>query len=348
MTVEEAIELFPGEEGSRIRDAFRKLHANLKFRSERAVVAISGGSDSDVMLDMFRILEPEKNYPEAELHYTWFNTGLEYTATKQHLGYLEKRYGITIEQKRAKTPVPNGCKEYGLPFLSKKAAGYFGRLQDHGFDFSRWGNESFQFLNAMYPKCSSALRFWCNEWGEGSRMNISCYRLLKEFMIENPPQFRISDKCCNGAKKDVAHDYIKEIGATLNIVGVRQAEGGARAMAYTSCFSEKNNRGDIAQFRPLFFFTDEDKELYCEVRGIVHSALYEEYGFARTGCACCPFGTKFEDELKTAEKIEPGLCLAANNIFGPAYEYTRAYRQFKARHDLEKKMDPNQICIWDL
>lgn len=259
MTAEQMLDLFHGDECETIRDAIRKLHANLKFRAERTLVSISGGSDSDVMLDMVLALEPEKNYPEANLHYVWFDTGLEYTATKQHLDYLEAKYGVTIERKKATTPVPKGCRDYGLPFLSKQAAKYFGRLQSHGF---RWEDEPFDVLLGRYPKCKSAIRFWCNEWGEESRMNISCYRLLKEFMIANPPQFRISDKCCDGAKKDASHDYIREIDATLNMVGIRRAEGGVRATAYTSCFSQASNRGDIAKFRPLFFFTDKDKERY--------------------------------------------------------------------------------------
>lgn len=348
MKVEELLEVFQGDECERIRDTIRKTHANLGFRAERAIVSISGGSDSDVMLDLIRALEPEKNYPQSELHYVWFNTGMEYAATKKHLEYLEERYGIVIERERAKMPVPLGCKTYGLPFLSKQASAYISRLQDHGFNFSLWGNESFGFLYSMYPKCKAALRFWCNEWGEGSRMNISAIRLLKEFMIENPPPFRISDKCCSGAKKDVAHDYIKRNKMVLNVVGVRQAEGGARATAQTSCFSEASKRGDIAQFRPLFFWTDKDKELYCEKMGVTHSDLYEKYGFCRTGCACCPFGSRFEQELLTAEYIEPGLAKAARNVFGPAYDYTRAYRQYKAMKDAEKKADPTQINLFDM
>ena len=178
-------------------------------------------------------------------------------------------------------------------------------------------------------------------------MNISCYRLLKEFMIEHPPQFRISDKCCDGAKKDASHDYIREIDATLNMVGVRRSEGGVRATAYSSCFSEASNRGDIAQFRPLFFFLDEDKERYCQIRGVTHSDLYEKYGFVRTGCACCPFGSRFEDELNAAAELDPGLCRAAINIFSPAYEYTRAYRIFKKNYDEYIKQVPGQCSFSD-
>jgi len=100
------IELFPEKECPNINSAFRKLHSNLMFRSARAMVSISGGADSDMMLDMIMALDPAKNYPFNEMHYVWFDTGIEYTATKQHLKNLEEKYGITIERRRAKTPVP--------------------------------------------------------------------------------------------------------------------------------------------------------------------------------------------------------------------------------------------------
>lgn len=353
MKIEQVLELYDplrisgNESAGRIQSAFRKLHANLQFRSQCAVVSISGGSDSDVMLDMIQALEPEKNYTDATLHYVWFNTGLEYTATKEHLSYLEEKYGITIERIRAKTPVPLGCKEYGQPFISKRVSQYIGRLQSNGFNFKMWGNESFDFLLRMYPNCKAALRWWCNEWGQGSQINIEKCRLLKEFMIANPPDFPISDGCCKGAKKDVAHNFLRETRATINMVGIRKAEGGARSTVYNSCFTEPSKRGEAAQFRPIFYLTDQDKELYCNIRKVIHSDLYEKHGFKRTGCACCPFGSRFEQELEVAEQLDPGLANAVKKIFASAYEYTRAYRAFKAEHDTNKKSDSNQTSLWD-
>lgn len=345
--LEEMLALFPEKECPNINSAFRKLHANMMFRSERAMVSISGGADSDMMLDMLMALDPAKNYPFNEIHYVWFDTGIEYTATKLHLKELEEKYGITIERRRAKTPVPIGCRTWGQPFMSKQISQYIGRLQAHGFDFRKWGDEPFDFLYKLYPNCKAALRWWCNEWGPDSRLNIGKCRLLKEFMIENPPDFSISDGCCKGAKKDVAHDYMREIRATINLVGIRQAEGGARAVAYNSCFSEPSSKREAAQFRPLFYITDQDKKLYCERRGVVHSDLYEKHGFRRTGCACCPFGSRFEQELQTADRLDPGLAKAARKIFGAAYEYTRAYRQFKEQHDAEERSDKNQISMFE-
>lgn len=59
------------------------------------VCSISGGSDSDVMLDIIQKVDIDK-----KVRYVWFDTGLEYEATKRHLEYLEKRYGIKIERER--------------------------------------------------------------------------------------------------------------------------------------------------------------------------------------------------------------------------------------------------------
>lgn len=341
--LERMLELFPETECPNINSAFRKLHANLMFRSERAMVSISGGADSDIMLDMIQALNPAKNYPFAEIHYVWFDTGIEYTATKQHLKDLEEKYGISIERRKAKTPVPVGCKTYGQPFMAKQISQYISRLQAHDF---QWEDEPFDVLYKRYPNCKAALRWWCNAFGEGSQLNIERCRLLKEFMIAHPPDFPISDGCCKGAKKDVAHDFLREIKATINITGIMRAEGGARATAYNSCFSEPSSKRDAALFRPLFFITDQDKELYRERRGIIHSDLYEKYGFRRTGCACCPFGSRFEQELQTADQLDPGLAKAARKIFATAYEYTRAFRQFKTQHDADKKKDKNQISIF--
>ena len=45
--LEKMFELFPETECPNINSAFRKLHANLMFRSARATVSISGGADNE-------------------------------------------------------------------------------------------------------------------------------------------------------------------------------------------------------------------------------------------------------------------------------------------------------------
>ena len=283
------------------------------------MVSISGGADSDIMLDMIERI----GYPLSKIHYVFFNTGLEFNATKEHLEYLEEKYGIQIERHSAKVPVPLGVRKYGCPFLSKQVSQYISRLQKHNF---KWEDKSFEELYAEYPHCKAALRWWCNKWGEKSKMNISYNRFLKEFMIANPPDFPISDGCCNGAKKYTAKAVEKEINPNLSCQGVRKAEGGARSTAYSSCFDE--NFGEADRFRPIFWLKKEDKAAYESLFGIVHSDCYTKYGLDRTGCACCPFGKNFEKELSAAQQFEPNLYRAAIHVFGKSYDYTRRYREF--------------------
>lgn len=299
--------------------------------------SISGGSDSDVMLDI--CCQCDKS---NKIEYVWFDTGLEYQATKEHLKYLEKKYGIEIKPYKAIKPIPLTCKQYGQPFLNKRVSDYMSRLQKHEF---KWEDESFEKLLSKYCKwnskrqkwvgCAGALQWWCNAWGEGSRFNISNNKWLKEFVIQNPPQFFISDKCCKYAKKDVGNKCIKENQYDLDIIGVRKAEGGNRSTSYKSCFDENGEEYD--NYRPLFWYKNSDKKDYEEHYGIVHSKCYTEYGLKRTGCAGCPFGGDFEKELLIIEKYEPKLFVAVNNIFGDSYEYTRKYREFCKEMDEKKR-----------
>lgn len=64
---------------------------------ERAVVSVSGGADSDVVID---IVERVSGKSPISLTYVWFDTGLEYKATKEHLRFLESKYGIRIEREQ--------------------------------------------------------------------------------------------------------------------------------------------------------------------------------------------------------------------------------------------------------
>lgn len=173
--------------------------------------------------------------------------------------------------------------------------------------------------------------FYCRK----EKYNVSAFSGLREFMSENAPP-AISHLCCKAAKKDVAKKAIKDLSPVLDVTGMRMAEGGVRATAFTSCFSEATDKR-IARFRPIFYFSDADKQEYKEFCGVTYSDCYEVWGFKRTGCACCPFGSRFEDELEVVKQYEPKLYAAACKIFGPSYEYTRKYRKFKEAYKREKR-----------
>ena len=319
MNFEKLLEFAPNQETQTI---FAKGTTHLSRCFGNIACAISGGSDSDIMLDILTKLDDEK-----KIQYVFFDTGIEYQATKKHLDDLEGKYQIKIERVKAIKPVPLACKQYGVPFMSKYISEMMSRLQKHGF---KWEDEPFEVLLKKYPKCKGALRWWCNDNGENSSFSISRNKMLKEFIVENPPDFAISSKCCDYAKKMPSTVWCEEHNISLLCLGVRKSEGGIRSTAYKSCFSnawETNKNHD--EWRPLFWLKNEDKQQYKEFNEIQYSDCYEVYGLKRTGCFGCPFGSAFEEELKIIEQREPNLFLAANNIFGKSYEYMRKYRKYK-------------------
>lgn len=315
-------------------EAFCKCKTYLTLH-KNVMVLISGGGDSDIMLDfMQKALKEIENKPQ--IHYVFFDTGIEYKATKKHLEYLEQKYNITIERYRSTKPVPLGCLQYGVPFISKYVSEMIERLQRHNFKFE---DKPFEVLIKEYPKCKVALQWWCDEHEPNgkkpSKFSIANNKWLKEFMVLNPPTFKISNKCCKGAKKDNSHKIIKELGIDLCCIGIRKAEGGIRTTAYKSCFTDNKSYGtnkllkSYNDYRPIFWFTDKDKQEYEEYFNIKHSDCYTKYGLKRTGCVGCPFGMNFEQELETAKIYEPMLYQAVSNIFKNSYDYTRKFIQFK-------------------
>jgi 3'-phosphoadenosine 5'-phosphosulfate sulfotransferase (PAPS reductase)/FAD synthetase len=321
-----------------IFDSFVKAKQILS-NSLTPVCSVSGGADSDLVVDILSRIDTEK-----QVKYVFFDTGIEYEATKKHLDFLESKYGIKIERIRAITPVPLGCRKFGLPFWSKHASEMIERLQRYDF---KWEDKPFDELIKEYPKCRAALRWWCNDFAEKtgksgkiikSKFNINYINLLKEYMIANPPRFNISPKCCEGAKKNNAKAFLKEAQADLNILGIRKAEGGIRSAAYRSCF-DASGSDEPSKYRPLFWYTDTDKTEYEELFNVTHSACYCEYGLKRTGCAGCPFGKDFENELEIIAEHEPKLYKAVNNIFGESYEYTRGFLKFREEQKEKKQND---------
>lgn len=320
MTLDEILETAP--ENLTVVDAFSKCSAVLE-RHDKVFVSVSGGSDSDVMMDLII-----RCGGKDKASFGFFNTGLEYEATKRQIEYLEKRYGVEIQVIPPVKPIPTCVKEYGVPFWSKHVSEMISRLQRHGF---QWEDEPFDVLIERYPNCKSALQWWCNahvkDNGSISSFNINFTPWLKEFMLANPPSFKISAKCCQYAKKEPGKKHLNENDFDLNCVGIRKAEGGVRSNRYKTCFSHNDCGAD--NYRPLFWFSDKDKAEYEAHYDISHSDCYKVWGMDRTGCAGCPFGKNYEKEIALVEKYEPKFHRAIMKLFGESYEYTRKFMAFR-------------------
>lgn len=300
-------------------DTFAKMESVMEqFKDKKVRIAYSGGADSDTLLWLFR-------YKGYDVSAVFYDTGLEYDATWKQIEYM-KSQGFNIDIIKAKRPIPTSNKKYGHPFISKFVSEMLQRLQHHNFDFQNDGNKTFDELVVQYPKAKSALRWWTNTHN-GMRNNIKWNKNLKEFLIENGLPFKVSSKCCEGAKKLPIKEYMKENVIDLIIMGIRKAEGGSRASAYKNCFVPSKSYS-YSMYFPMFWWKKEDKEKFDKEMGIIHSACYTQYGLERTGCAGCPFGQNFEKELLAIDQFEPRLSKGINNIFNKSYEWTRKYKEY--------------------
>lgn len=322
-------------------DSFIKAQSVLKKHNNIAV-SVSGGADSDCVVDLIERIKGDRN-----IHYVFFDTGVELAATKKHLTELENKYNITIEREKAIKVIPTTCQEYGQPFLSKFVSEHLERMQHHGFKFE---DKPFEVLAKEYPGMRGTLGWWCNEhttreWWDNTMFNINRNKWLKEFLIANPPTFKISNKCCYYAKKKVGTRYTKNNNIDLSIIGIRKAEGGVRA-ATNACYSAKND--GVSVYRPLFWYKSEDKNYYEQHFGVTHSECYTKYGMKRTGCVGCPFGREVFDEVEIFDIYEPNMAKACRHIFKDTYEYTKAYRDFAKEMNFKTKADPDQVTIYDL
>lgn len=290
--------------------------------SKNIVVSVSGGSDSDIVTDFIH----QCGFSD-KCRYIFVDTGLEYQATKEHIAYLEDRYNIQIERIKAYQSIPSCCKEYGQPFINKFISENIERLQKHGFKFEDRPAEE---LLKEYPACQSAIKWFTNghQWHQ---WNIGYKKFLREFLIANPPDFKISAKCCDYAKKRTIKAYFKDNQTDITITGLRKAEGGVRSTAFNSCYKVAHPDN----YRPIWFFTDEDKREYIKAYNVKNSRAYTQYGFKRTGCACCPFGLELSEELVKTARYEPKLYRAIMSVFGKSYEYTAKYYQFRAEKEHE-------------
>lgn len=159
------------------------------MRSATPLCSISGGSDSDIMLDLIH-----KADPHHKTTYYWIDTGLEYQATKDHLDYLEEKYHIDIKLIKPEKSIPTCVREYGVPFISKYVSEMIGRLQLHNF---QWKDEPLEVLLERYPRCKTALQWWCNAYYTDkngvqtmSKFSISKNNYLKEFMMSTVLRIR--------------------------------------------------------------------------------------------------------------------------------------------------------------
>lgn len=309
-----------------------------------AICSYSGGSDSDIMLDLIERTRKLFNLPPIK--YAFFNTGLEMKATKDHVKATAEKYSVEITEYRPKVNIVQATRQHGVPFVSKIMSAGLSEWQKKGVPLSIADEYAAaedkeakrQELRERYPKSESVINFLCccNSKGEprpNIQLVINSSRYMRDFIGECPPDFKISAKCCDYCKKQIAHSVQKSY--DMIITGERRDEGGMRSVPRKDntalCFTESSD-GQY-RFRPLYYVSDADKAWYKDYYDIRYSDAYEVYGLTRTGCCGCPISYKAVEDLEKIRPYEPQVVKAAWNIFGKSYEYRQKYNAYKAKRD---------------
>lgn len=342
--------------------AIQSIIAKRLKEHPKAICSYSGGADSDIMI---HLIERTRNlFDLPEIKYVFFNTGLEMKATKDHVKYTAEKYGVEIEEIRPKINIVKSTRMYGIPFVSKiMSAGLEGWQKKRiplsiaeEYENAEDKAAKRKELKERYPGCEMTINFLCccNSAGEprpNIQLVINSSKYMRDFIREYPPDFRISAKCCDYCKKQIAHSVQK--GYEMVITGERRDEGGMRSVprkdSSSMCFTESAN--GKYRLKPLYYVSDADKQWYKDFYGIKYSDAYEVYGLTRTGCCGCPISYKAVDDLEKIRPYEPNVVKAAWNIFGKSYEYRQKYNTYKEerkrREKEEAKEVKGQMCIFD-
>lgn len=324
-----------------------------------AICSYSGGADSDIMIDL--IENARKMVPSLPpVKYVFFNTGLEMKATKEHVKATAEKYGVEIIEARPKVNIVQAVRTHGVPFVSKIMSGGLSEWQKKGvplsiadeYEKAEDKHAKRKELSERYPKCESLINFicCCNRAGDPRpdiQLVINSSKYMRDFIAEYPPDFKISAKCCDYCKKQLAHSVQKDY--EMIITGERRDEGGMRSVPRKDntalCFTE--TASGQYRLRPLYYVSDKDKAWYKEAYNVRYSDAYEVYGLERTGCCGCPISYRAVADLELIRPYEPNVVKAAWNVFGRSYEYRRLYNEYKRKRMEEKEQIPGQMTIED-
>ena len=322
-----------------------------------AICSYSGGSDSDMMIDLIERVRKIYNLPPIK--YAFFNTGLEMKATKDHVKATAEKYGVDIETFRPKIGIVQATRTYGVPFVSKIMSSGLNEWQKKNIPLSI-ADEYNQAedkaakrkeLKERYPGCEKLINFLCccNSKGEPRpdiQLVINSSKYMLDFIKEYPPDFKISADCCQYCKKNLAHAIQKPY--EMIITGERREEGGRRSVPREDntslCFTETAD--GKYRLRPLFYVSNKDKDWYKEHYKIRYSDAYEVYGLTRTGCCGCSISYKAIEDLEKIRPYEPVVVKAAWNIFGKSYLYRQKYNEYKEKRKAEEKAGKDQISLF--
>lgn len=115
-------------------EAIKSIIAKRLREHPNAICSYSGGSDSDIMIDLIERTRAMFELPPIK--YVFFNTGLEMKATRDHEKDVAEKYGVEIEERRPEINIVRATRKYGIPFVSKIMSGGLSEWQKKGVPLS--------------------------------------------------------------------------------------------------------------------------------------------------------------------------------------------------------------------
>jgi len=244
--------------------------------------ALSGGKDSDVMMDIIWSL-----YPDVPAVFA--DTGNELQSVIDRVDRLiaDGRPVIKVKPKYTFTEI---VKRWGYPVISKEQSGFIHELR-----------------TTSSPDLAQT-RWLGNKWGRGKISE-------KWKFVVNAP-FKTTHNCCKHLKINPTAVYQKETGK-VPFVGTMAQESQLRMQSFIkySCnaFDQKSPAS-----RPIMFWTEQDVLQYVIENNLPIAKAYGDVvgesgdrkcsGINRTGCKFCLFGVhleKGENRIQRLARVEP-------------------------------------------
>lgn len=282
---------------NRIREWVRE------FGTKGVYVSFSGGKDSTVLLHIVRSIYP--NIPAV-----FCDTGLEYPEIRDFVRTFEN-----VEWIKPKLNFKKVIEEYGYPVISKDVAQCVFDVSTQARIRECDKRETPMWERAFNPESEYAKKY----------PTFSRYRY--DYLNDAP--FKISHRCCDIMKKQIAKEYEKETGRKV-ILGTMAQESRLRQTQWLAdgcnAFDSKRPKS-----KPMSFWTEQDVLKYIKHNNIKIASVYgdivyvdndgNEYentiwdegvklkttGAERTGCMFCLFGCSVKgwDNLVRIKESHP-------------------------------------------
>lgn len=307
----------------KILNAMHRIEDLYNDSDGKCFVSFSGGKDSMVLLALIRMCEDVLTIPLNGIKAVFFQTGIELGVTSDFVKWAKENYYPNLDIIRPEKTFDWIIRNKGKPIKSKVKSELL----------ERWHRGA-----RTRSVAQNLVLGLSNQGKKATRSSLAD----KDFhMIHDDFSIKISGNCCKYMKKMPSKKYAKEHEMKGIMTGLRSGEGGARNLNAMA----RKTEGHICTFvrdgviykTPIIDWSDEDVEEFVEKYHVPLSRAYTEFGFRRTGCMCCPFSLKIEDDLKYLFYHEPNRYKAAMHWLKDVYIAQNVILPFDEEYERERE-----------